>query len=116
MKDFLTLQFMPCHRRPERSLIVKGKKFPVCYRCMFILIGLFMSIPMAFFTPLFSVIPSFFAAVLMNVPMLIDGFTQKKECRTSNNPLRIGTGFLAGFGLAQFVVTSAKAGAFFIVN
>ncbi|MCP3762284.1 DUF2085 domain-containing protein [Domibacillus sp. A3M-37] len=52
----------------------------------------------------------------MNVPMLIDGFTQKKECRTSLKSSSIGTGFLAGFGLAQFVVASAKAGAFFIVN
>lgn len=71
---------------------------------------------MAFFSPLFPVIPAFFAGVFLNMPMLVDGFTQKKGLRLSNNPLRIGTGFLAGIGLAQFVVSAAGAGAALIVN
>jgi len=71
---------------------------------------------MAFFSPLFPVIPAFFAGVFLNIPMLVDGFTQKKDLRASTNSLRIGTGFLAGLGLAQFVVSAAEAGAALIVN
>lgn len=116
MKEFFTLQFMPCHRRPERSLIVRGRQFPVCYRCMFLLIGLILAVPMAFFPPILSLIPSFLMAIALNIPMLLDGFTQKRQFRTSNNLLRIITGFLAGFGLAQFSISAANKGAEMILK
>ncbi|WP_245796369.1 DUF2085 domain-containing protein [Domibacillus antri] len=107
---------MPCHRRRERSLVVFGKQFPFCYRCMFLLIGLFSAVPMAFFSPILSFIPSLLAGVALNIPMLLDGFTKKKQLRVSSNPLRIITGFLAGFGLAQFTVRVANTGAELILH
>ncbi len=42
-------------------------------------------------------------AVGMQIPMLVDGFTQRLTRRTSNNWLRSITGFLSGFGLSLFI-------------
>lgn len=101
--DVLTLQFMPCHRQRERSLVIKGKQFPVCFRCMSILMGYVAVIP------LYSLSISFpiYIAVLLNIPMLIDGYTQLKGWRESNNPLRTVTGLMSGIGQAMFIVTTS---------
>ncbi|MEK4027207.1 DUF2085 domain-containing protein [Pseudobacillus sp. FSL P4-0506] len=113
--DLLTLSFMPCHRKPERSLIVKGRQFPVCFRCMFLLIGLLLSGPLAIYGPLWPLLPSLVAAVAACLPLLVDGFTQKWKLRSSNNFLRSLTGLAAGAGLAQFAVAAANAGVRFIL-
>jgi uncharacterized membrane protein len=69
-----------------------------------------------FFSQVLSLIPSFLTAVALNIPMLIDGFTQKRQFRKSNNLLRIITGFLAGFGLSQFAVCAANTGSELILK
>lgn len=107
MKDILTLKFMPCHQIRERSLVIKGKQFPVCYRCMFILIGL-SHIGLFY---LLNFFPPFWLGVMicmeMNVPLLIDGISQRKGIRMSNNFLRSMTGYLSGIGLALFIVSTS---------
>ncbi|MDQ0245822.1 putative membrane protein [Bacillus fengqiuensis] len=99
--DVLTLQFMPCHRKRERSLVIKGKQFPVCFRCMSILMGYIAVIPLYILSIAFPI----YVAVLLNIPMLIDGYTQLKGWRESSNLLRMVTGLMSGIGQAMFIVT-----------
>jgi len=102
-KEVVTLSFMPCHRLPARSFHFRGKPFPVCARCTGILLG-FLGVPLLVAAKL--LLPLWLGIVL-NVPMLIDGVTQKKGWRVSNNPLRMITGLLSGVGLAILSVTGA---------
>lgn len=101
--DVLTLQFMPCHRKRERSLVIKGKQFPVCFRCMSILLGYIAVIPLYNLSIEFPI----YIAVLMNIPMLMDGYTQLKGWRESTNVLRTITGLMSGIGQAMFIVTTS---------
>lgn len=111
MKEWLTLSFFPCHRMKERSFTFSGKQFPVCARCTGILLGFFL-IPALLLIPLG--VP-FWLGILLNIPMFIDGYTQLKKWRQSNNALRFITGVAAGFGLSVFVVSgSIELGKFLI--
>ena len=91
----LKLEFVPCHRRADRSFFISGKQFPICARCMGIFIGQ-LSLPII---ALKYIEIGFIASYLMIVPMLIDSFTQAYEWRESNNWLRLITGILAGVGM-----------------
>lgn len=72
---------------------------PICSRCLFMLIGL-CTFP--FF--LFLATPIWFCyGILMQLPMLVDGLTQRFGKRTSTNPLRILTGSISGVGLAIMI-------------
>ncbi|WP_097160072.1 DUF2085 domain-containing protein [Bacillus oleivorans] len=102
IRDIITLQFIPCHRKRERSLIIGNFHFPLCYRCMFILIGYFF-VPFLFW--LEANIP-LYIGILLNLPMIIDGVTQAKKLRTSNNFLRSTTGLMAGLGQAIIIKSS----------
>nr|WP_269748813.1 DUF2085 domain-containing protein [Lysinibacillus timonensis] len=90
---------VPCHRIPERCLHIKGEPMPICTRCFAILIG-YLCLP---FTLLFSNIP-LWVPILLSLPMIIDGFTQRWKWRESNNLLRFITGLL--FGIGQTTVIS----------
>ncbi|MED4779531.1 DUF2085 domain-containing protein [Brevibacillus choshinensis] len=103
MKELLTLSFFPCHRMKERSFTFSGKQFPVCARCTGILLG-FVFILVLLFIP--WRIP-FWIGILLNIPMVIDGYTQLKKWRQSNNSLRFFTGLVSGFGLSVFVVSGS---------
>lgn len=94
-----SLSFIPCHRMPSRSLVVRGKRLPLCARCNAILTG-YSALPLLLLLPL--TIP-WFAGVLLQVPMLIDGCTQYWKWRESNNVLRVVTGLLSGMGQSVFV-------------
>lgn len=91
-------QWIPCHRNLERSIKVGSFVFPLCARCMAILIG-YLFLPLLF---KYSFILSWWEVPLLVLPLLIDGFTQKWKWRKSNNFLRIITGFL--FGIAQCII------------
>lgn len=112
LHDVIFLKFIPCHRKPERSLIMKGKQFPLCVRCMSILCGYLAVIPFYFMSYTFS----FVLAFLLNIPMLVDGFTQLKGWRISNNWLRTATGLAGGIGQAMFIITAANDLASLIVK
>ncbi|WP_217703501.1 DUF2085 domain-containing protein [Bacillus sp. Marseille-Q1617] len=107
MKSLITLSFMPCHRIPERSLVVRNHQFPVCFRCMGIVTGIFIGIIVNWFY-LFSVLTLAVGGLLM-IPMLIDGYTQMKRWRVSNNPLRLTTGMMFGWGLAIGIVYLSRS-------
>ncbi|WP_390847350.1 DUF2085 domain-containing protein [Bacillus litorisediminis] len=107
-KDLLRLQFIPCHRKKERSLVIGNFQFPLCYRCMFILIG-YLWIPILFW---YKIDIPLYIGMLLHIPMFVDGVTQAKKLRLSTNFLRITTGFLAGFGQAIII----RSPVLFLVN
>lgn len=91
-----------CHRKPERSFHIKGHQFPVCARCT----GLYLGI-ISFFIFYFiqGVIHNLFLlifSVVLVIPCLVDGLTQRYGNRLSNNTLRLFTGLIAGYGLMLF--------------
>lgn len=93
-KQKVKMEFVFCHRLPERSFFYKGKQFPVCARCTGFYAGYF-ALPI--FT--FSIWqPDLLWIGLLMVPALIDGLTQAYMHRESNNWLRLATGILAGTG------------------
>lgn len=96
----MNLQFVTCHRKPERSFFWKGKQFPVCARCTGIYLG-YLSFPVFNFE-LISL--SYLQAFLLMAPTIADGLTQAFMHRESNNVIRVTTGFLAGAGGMALVV------------
>ncbi len=103
IKSLLTLQFIPCHRHPNRSLIIHGKPF-LCYRCLSILIG-YVSIPL-FLSLKWS--GPWYLGLLFQIPMLVDGVTQYWKWRESNQILRIATGLLSGIGQSLQIILCAS--------
>lgn len=94
------LDIVPCHRIRERSIVVKGNAFPLCARCTGILLG-YLFFPILFFVPLIFPI---WIGIILSVPMVIDGWTQKRRYRMSNNTLRMLTGILCGLGQSIIIV------------
>ena len=92
-----------CHRKPERSFYIKGHQFPVCARCT----GFYISL-IAYFTHTYYFFVDYnlflitFAIILL-IPAGIDGLTQFKGQRESNNTLRFTTGLLGGLGLGILI-------------
>ncbi|MNB84045.1 hypothetical protein D3C81_384770 [compost metagenome] len=103
LKDLVTLKVVPCHRLESRSIVIGKRKFPICARCMAILMG-YLAIPFLLF---FGVHFPIIIGVLLNVPMLIDGYTQKWGWRKSNNFIRVITGLLSGIGVSIGIVSAA---------
>ncbi|WP_080013216.1 DUF2085 domain-containing protein [Bacillus cereus] len=95
---------IPCHRRAERSFMKLQKYIPLCARCTGMLIGFFM-FPIYFF-----LVPSYTLSLVLafcaQIPLLIDGFTQKWEWRSSTNLLRVTTGLLSGNGMGLLISSS----------
>lgn len=95
---------VPCHRKPERCYHIKGSPMPICSRCLSILLG-YLFIPLIFLLPID--IP-FYWGFICQIPMFIDGYTQLKKWRTSNNILRTITGLISGFGMSVLIVKGVK--------
>ncbi|SCG85435.1 DUF2085 domain-containing protein [Methanobacterium congolense] len=88
-----------CHRLPERTFKVKGHYFPVCSRCTGAYIGAFSYFIFVYFFYVQYDITIILTAILMILPMFLDGITQLFSFRVSNNALRFTTGLIAGIGL-----------------
>ncbi|MCA1063043.1 DUF2085 domain-containing protein (plasmid) [Cytobacillus spongiae] len=108
MKEILN--FMPCHRLPERSLFVRGVQFPLCFRCMGILIGMLLGAPIIWMFCPGLVFNHLIYGGLLIIPLLVDGFTQLWKWRKSTNLLRLLTGMLCGTGLSVFIIVSSRLG------
>ncbi|MDQ0416761.1 putative membrane protein [Croceifilum oryzae] len=91
---------VPCHRKISRCFHVNGKPMPICARCLSILLG-YLWLPILLLLPF--PIP-WWLGFILQIPMLIDGFTQLQELRESTNRLRCLTGLLSGIGLSILVV------------
>ena len=92
--------WVPCHRRSDRCVSIGGEPFPICARCMSILLG-FFAIPIFLFLPF--TIPVW-VGILLQIPMMIDGVTQAFHWRESNQFLRIITGSMSGIGLSILTI------------
>ncbi|MEH7011676.1 DUF2085 domain-containing protein [Neobacillus niacini] len=98
------INLVPCHRMKSRSLTIKGYTLPLCARCTGILLGYL-------FFPILIVVNlnlSLWLGILLNIPMVLDGWTQKKKLRKSNNPLRLSTGIISGFGQSIIIVSISQ--------
>lgn len=85
-----------CHHRPDRSFFWRGKPFPFCARCT----GLYTGYAAG--AVLVWLFPADLRWGLLVIPLLIDGYTQHREWRTSTNLLRFLTGLPAGVGVVLF--------------
>lgn len=94
-----TIEWVYCHRKPERSFFWKGKQLPLCARCMGINLGYF-SLP--FF--LFGIIKiPLLWTLLLIVPTYIDGAVQAYFNIESNNWRRFITGLMSGIGTMSLI-------------
>jgi uncharacterized membrane protein len=98
------MDFVPCHRMKSRSLTIKGHTLPLCARCTGILLG-YLFFPLLF---LFELNFPLWLGVALNLPMVLDGWTQKRKLRLSNNPLRLTTGIISGFGQSIIIVSISQ--------
>ncbi|MGD6873465.1 DUF2085 domain-containing protein [Sutcliffiella horikoshii] len=103
----ITLRFFPCHKRKERSLVIGGRQFPMCFRCMSILLGYLAVVPLLWLVADVSFLKLYVIGVLLNIPMVADGYTQLRGWRVSNNFLRAFTGLISGFGMSCIIVAGA---------
>ncbi|MEW9050854.1 MAG: DUF2085 domain-containing protein [Neobacillus sp.] len=95
------LEIVPCHRRKNRSLSWRGHTFPLCARCTGILSG-YLLFPFFLVTGLLFPL---WLGILLNIPMVLDGWTQRKKLRMSNNTLRFTTGIVSGAGQSMIIVS-----------
>ena len=93
-----------CHGKPERCLTFRGKKMKLCARCFGIRIGHWIAIILC----LFQQLPPWWISLLLIVPMAIDGCLQNFYGWMSNNPRRLVTGLLGGFGIGAIVWGTAS--------
>jgi uncharacterized membrane protein len=97
------LDIVPCHRMKSRSITIKGYTLPLCARCTGILLGYFFFPFMLIAGLQFSL----WIGLFFNIPMVVDGWTQKRKYRMSNNMLRLSTGIMSGFGQSILIVTGS---------
>lgn len=95
---------VPCHRMKSRSITIKGHTLPLCARCTGILLG-YLFFPFLFFFGLYFPL---WLGILLNFPMVLDGWTQKRQFRESNNRLRFITGIVSGLGQSIIIVSFSQ--------
>lgn len=91
------LSIVPCHRKKERCIHIKGKPFPLCARCMAALLG-YIAVPFCLLFIRDFKLSIFLLGIFLLLPLIIDGYTQLKGLRESTNTLRVLTGLLFGLG------------------
>ena len=92
-----------CHQMPERSFFYKGYQFPLCARCTGLVIGYLMGILIYFLK-----IINWEIAILLCIPLVIDGGSQYLKWRMSNQRLRLITGILCGIGIMVLEIPAMK--------
>ena len=99
-----------CHQLPARSLFGGAYQVPVCARDTGIYVGFVASFALVALLaggrrpaegPRRWVIA---LGVVMIGVMVVDGVTSYAGIRTTDNPIRLATGLLAGYALALFIV------------
>ena len=88
-----------CHQIKERSIWCFGLEHFLCSRCLGILFGGTIGLAFVLFQYRIGIV---WALILM-LPLIIDGCLQALHYRESNNILRLTKGFLFGVGLQFFM-------------
>lgn len=89
-----------CNKMSERTLIINGFVFPICYRCMTISLTLFIFIPTFIFcVNKFNKLIIIISIILVIIGFL-DGLLQYVFNIDSTNLRRVITGMLAGLGFS----------------
>ncbi|MGM0509953.1 MAG: DUF2085 domain-containing protein [Thermoplasmatota archaeon] len=90
---------MVCHGKPERCLVIGGKRLPLCARCF----GTYSGIPLGILVSVIflsaeSISPTFLfiLTLVALVPTAVDGTLQESTRWESSNLLRTLTGLLLG--------------------
>lgn len=85
---------LQCHQMPERSFFWKEYQFPVCARCLGMLIGHFLGVLIFMFYRLPIIL-----AIVFCLITFIDWFLQYLGVIESTNWRRLITGILGGIGV-----------------
>ena len=87
--------FCICHRKKERSIPFFGLEKYFCSRCLGVILGAICGVCLRILG--FSI--SIIAMIALLLPLLLDGISQAIKIRTSNNTIRLITGYLSGIGI-----------------
>lgn len=103
-----------CHQLPERSFHIHGHQLVACARCTGIAVGAFLGLCVALAAiPVGSMrCPPRWVFVLALAPMFLDAGLAMVGLWTATLESRALTGFLAGFGVAHFVLPAMTEAAF----
>ena len=93
-----------CHCRSDRSFFWRGRQFPLCARCTGELTGIIL----AAVGGAFGLLPMQ-AAILLLMPLILDGSVQLFTKYESTNMRRLITGVLFGCGLYTMAARAALA-------
>lgn len=103
----MNTKFVFCHRRPDRTLKLKGRYFPVCARCTGIYLGALCTLLSSYFIK-DSILTDykylFFISLILMIPTTVDGITQLLKWRESNNFIRVTTGLFCGIGFGLILI------------
>ncbi len=116
MNGFLTfinglyweIGYAVCHQLPKKSLFFGGRQLPLCARDTGIYLGALLTLAILFliYRKNGKSYPSWKIMLLMGaliLPAIVDGLTTYAGWRASSNQIRLGTGLLAGVGLAALL-------------
>lgn len=98
------MSLFACHHRPGRTLQVCGRPLPVCARCT----GLYAGYGAGLMFWLGWLKFPWPVALLLLLPMALDGLTQGAGWRESSNALRLMTGFVAGLGFMALIAVGGQ--------
>ncbi len=87
-QSYLAL-FFGCHQSVNRTIHIKKHSLPICARCLGIYLGVFPSVILFY---LFT--RPYYTVILFSLPLIIDGYIQKKGILYSDNKRRLITGLL----------------------
>lgn len=92
---------MRCHRIPERCLVIRGWRMPICARCF----GSYLGHATGIIAFIAGVRPAWWLCLVLVIPMWIDWSLQRFKGIMSNNGRRLITGFLGGMGMSCLQLT-----------
>ena len=93
------IEWVSCHRRPDRSFFWRGRQFPVCARCTGIHAG-YLVYPLFLFDIIYL---DLWITLLLILPTYLDGFFQAFFDYESKNILRVTSGIAAGVGIVSLI-------------
>lgn len=98
-REKVRIEFVGCHRKPERSFFWKGKQLPLCARCTGIHLG-YVTLPFFLLNLLYI---NWLWTIILVLPTVIDGLIQARYDIESTNMRRFITGIMNGVGTISLI-------------